>query len=152
MCAQPRRRTQRATPWPQFRGRISPELCSVLSRWGTKSPKLVIWIGKKRADALGKKEGQGHEGGYKGLVEDQKHWHPDSDFTSIGRMQRTYRGRSVKWNMFLIWAIMDRCVGLALLNKVNMAQVTLITPHAQSIVTANKSMHIMGAVMVQIKA
>ena len=47
---------------------------------------------------------------------------------------------------------MDRCVGLALLNKVNMAQVTLITPHAQSIVTANKSMHIMGAVMVQIKA
>ena len=47
---------------------------------------------------------------------------------------------------------MDTCAGLALLNKVNMAKVTLIPPNSQSIVTANKSMHIMGAVMVQIKA
>ena len=39
----------------------------------------------------------------------------------------------------------------ALLNKLNMAQVMLI-PTSQSIVTANKSMHIMGAVMMEIRA
>ena len=42
------------------------------------------------------------------------------------------------------------CAGPALLNKLNMAQVTLI-PTSQSIVTAN-NMHIMGAVMVEIRA
>ena len=46
---------------------------------------------------------------------------------------------------------MVTCAGPDLLNKLNMAQFTLI-PTLQSIVTANnKSMHIMGAVMVEIK-
>ena len=44
---------------------------------------------------------------------------------------------------------MDTCAGPALLNKLNMAQVTLISPNSQSIVTANKPMHIMGAVMAE---
>ena len=47
---------------------------------------------------------------------------------------------------------MVTCAGPALLNKLNMAQITLI-PTSQSIVMANnKSMHIMGAVMVEIRA
>ena len=47
---------------------------------------------------------------------------------------------------------MVTCAGPALLNKLNMAQVTLI-PTSQSIVTVNnKSMHIMGAVMLEIRA
>ena len=46
---------------------------------------------------------------------------------------------------------MVTCAGPALLNKLNMAQVTLI-PTSQSILTVNnKSMHIVGAVMLEIR-
>ena len=47
---------------------------------------------------------------------------------------------------------MVTCAGSVLLNKLNMVQATLI-PTSQSIVTANnKSMHVMGAVRVEIRA
>ena len=47
---------------------------------------------------------------------------------------------------------MVTCAGLALLNKLNMAQGALI-PTSQSIVAANnKTLHILGAVMLEIRA
>ena len=69
------------------------------------------------------------------LVEDQKFWHPNKGLAN-----------------YLIGDDCKPCAGLALLNKLNMAQGALI-PTSQSIVAANiKILHILGAVMLEIWA
>ena len=89
---------------------------------------------EKRADVLGKKEAQG---------------------VRVNLRSRSTGTLIAKVNQMKYvpdTSAMDTCAGPALLNKLNMAQVTLISPNSQSIVTVNKSMHIMGVVMVEINA
>ena len=61
---------------------------------------MVIWIGEKRADALGRKDTQGMRVDIRVLwrIRSTGDWHPDSECTSAKIMS----GRLVKLNMFLI--------------------------------------------------
>ena len=109
----------------------------------------------QRADALGEEKAQGMAEmrvDIRILVEDQKHWHPDNRVNKYWDDAMNKSGKVSQMKCILDTGAMVTCAGPALLNKVNMAQITLI-PTSTSIVTANnKSMHIMGAVMVEIRA
>ena len=86
------------------------------------------------------------------LVEDQKHWHPDKRVHKYWEDVKNKSGKVSHMKCVPDTGAMVTCAGPALLNKLNMAQSTLI-PTSQSILMANnKSMHIMGAVMVEIRA
>ena len=86
------------------------------------------------------------------LIEDQKHWHPDKRLNNYWLDMNNKSGRVSHMKCVPDTGAMVTCAGPALLHKLNMASVTLI-PTSQSIVTANnKSLHILGAVMVEIRA
>ena len=86
------------------------------------------------------------------LVEDQKHWHPDKRVLKYWLDAKNKSGKVSQMKCVPDMGAMVTCAGHALLNKLNMAPVTLI-PTSQSIVTVNnKSLHIMGALMVEIRA
>ena len=86
------------------------------------------------------------------LVEDQKYWHPNKRLDNYWPGADSKPGRVSQIKCVPDTGAMVTCAGPALLHKLNMAQITLI-PTSQSIVAANnRSLHIMGAVMVEIRA
>ena len=86
------------------------------------------------------------------LVEDQKYWHPNKRLDNYWLGADCKPGSVNQMKCVPDTGAMVTCAGLAMLNKLNMAQGALI-PTSQSIVAANnKTLHILGAVMLEIRA
>ena len=86
------------------------------------------------------------------LVEDRKFWHPNKGLENYWVGNDCKPGKVSQMKSVPDTGAMVTCAGLALLNKLNMAQGALI-PTSQSIVAANnKTLHILGAVMLEIRA
>ena len=85
------------------------------------------------------------------LVEDQKFWHPNKRLENYWIGDDCKPGKVNQMKSVPDTGAMVTCAGLALLHKLNMAKGTLI-PTSQSIVAANnKTLHILGAVILVAK-
>ena len=86
------------------------------------------------------------------LVEDQKFWHPNKRLDNFWLGADCKPGSINQMKGVPDTGAMVSCTGPAMLHKLNMAQGQLI-PTSQSLMAANnKTLHIMGAVMVEIRA
>ena len=86
------------------------------------------------------------------LEEDQKFWHPNKSLGDHWPNASNRTGRIKQVKVIPDTGAVVTCAGIALLHNLNLAPSILI-PTSQSIVAANnKSLHVMGAIMVEIKA